>query len=263
METPSATCRQPRRDGRATTRTRNSSFSPRLARRCRPRWTMPQPSSALRNWWLVSWPTAAPSTSWRRMGHVRRMRVVYADTAKAGSPMPSSRSRPTAIVRIPWKVLETKQPLLIAEVTHDSFAPIAQDEEHLRLLESLGLRSVILVPLVARGRLMAVLTIASCRAGPQVWSRGLASGRGARSTRITRAGQCSTSTRSRRRPSRRGIRCWALWRTICEIRLEPSSCRHRCFGGRIGEPERQSRKAADRIERAATRMNRLIRTCST
>ena len=32
------------------------------------------------------------------------------------------------------------------------------------------------------------------------------------------------STESRRRPSRREIRCSASWRTISEIRLEPSSC---------------------------------------
>ncbi len=34
-------------------------------------------------------------------GNLRRMTAVHADPAKAGSPMPSSRSRPTAIGRIP------------------------------------------------------------------------------------------------------------------------------------------------------------------
>ena len=54
-------------------------------------------------------------------------------------------------------VLETGQPVLHAEVTHDLLCSIAQNEEHLALLREIGPRSGMVVPLQARGHMLGAL----------------------------------------------------------------------------------------------------------
>lgn len=49
--------------------------------------------------------------------------------------------------------------VLIARVDYDLLARRAQDDDHLRLLESLNLHSVMIVPLKARGRVLGALTL--------------------------------------------------------------------------------------------------------
>jgi PAS domain S-box-containing protein len=58
-----------------------------------------------------------------------------------------------------WDVIRTGQTLLVAEITDEMIAPSARDEEHLRLLLALQLRSVIIVPLVARGSVLGAMTM--------------------------------------------------------------------------------------------------------
>ncbi|GAA2152122.1 SpoIIE family protein phosphatase [Nocardioides koreensis] len=57
-----------------------------------------------------------------------------------------------------WEVMRTGQSLLIPEVTDDMILAAAKDEEHLRLARQLALRSALVVPLVARGRVLGVIT---------------------------------------------------------------------------------------------------------
>jgi GAF domain-containing protein len=57
-----------------------------------------------------------------------------------------------------WDVIRTAETLLVADVTDEMLAPSAQDEEHLRLLTALQLRSVIIVPLLARGSVLGAMT---------------------------------------------------------------------------------------------------------
>ena len=58
-----------------------------------------------------------------------------------------------------WDVIHTGETLLVAEITDEMVAPSAKDEEHLRLLLALQLRSVIIVPLVARGTVLGAMTM--------------------------------------------------------------------------------------------------------
>jgi PAS domain S-box-containing protein len=58
-----------------------------------------------------------------------------------------------------WDVIHTAEPLLVGEITDEMFAPSARDEEHLRLILALQLRSVIIVPLVARGTVLGAMTL--------------------------------------------------------------------------------------------------------
>ncbi|HEX8560478.1 MAG TPA: PAS domain S-box protein [Pyrinomonadaceae bacterium] len=62
------------------------------------------------------------------------------------------------------RVLRTGRPEAVPEVTRESLPALARDAEHARVLEELGLKSFLTVPLVARGRTIGALTFASTRA---------------------------------------------------------------------------------------------------
>lgn len=57
------------------------------------------------------------------------------------------------------RVLRTGEPELYEEVPESLLRAVARDEEHLRLLRELGLRSAMIVPLVARGRTLGAITL--------------------------------------------------------------------------------------------------------
>jgi GAF domain-containing protein len=57
-----------------------------------------------------------------------------------------------------WEVMRTGTSLLIPEVTDEMLVAAARDEEHLRLARQLELRSVLIVPLVAHGRVLGVMS---------------------------------------------------------------------------------------------------------
>ena len=59
------------------------------------------------------------------------------------------------------KVLRTGQPELYRDITDEMLVAAARDEEHLRIMRELAMRSAILVPLTARGRTLGVLTLIS------------------------------------------------------------------------------------------------------
>lgn len=56
-------------------------------------------------------------------------------------------------------------PQLHTDITDDMLREAARDEEHLRMLRELGMRSVILVPLTARGRVIGALTLVAAETG--------------------------------------------------------------------------------------------------
>ena len=62
-------------------------------------------------------------------------------------------------------VLSDGEPRLVADVTAAVLRGMARDEDHLAFLERLGLRSVIAVPLVSRGRLLGAATFATAESG--------------------------------------------------------------------------------------------------
>jgi PAS domain S-box-containing protein len=63
------------------------------------------------------------------------------------------------------QALRARKPLLVPEVTWDFLRAGARDEEHLRLVEALEPRSLLLLPLVAHGRGIGVLTLVTSRNG--------------------------------------------------------------------------------------------------
>jgi PAS domain S-box-containing protein len=62
-------------------------------------------------------------------------------------------------------VLETGEPVLISDVSDEMLSVGARDGEHLALLRRLALRSVIVLPLIARTRVLGAMVIATAESG--------------------------------------------------------------------------------------------------
>ncbi len=95
-------------------------------------------------------------------GEVRRVAAAHADPSRQKLVDELRRYPPDP--RMPEgvpDVLRTGTPLLLPEVPECRLRAAAQDEGHLRILRELGMSSVIIVPLRARGRIIGALTFAS------------------------------------------------------------------------------------------------------
>ncbi|HZX79518.1 MAG TPA: ATP-binding protein, partial [Lysobacter sp.] len=64
-----------------------------------------------------------------------------------------------------WRAIDTRQPVWVADITPAMLRAGARDAGHARLLLSLDLRSCILVPLIARGTVIGVLTLVHAESG--------------------------------------------------------------------------------------------------
>jgi PAS domain S-box-containing protein len=62
-------------------------------------------------------------------------------------------------------VLREGRPAFYPEITDEMLAATAREEEHLRLLGEIGFTSVILVPMIAHGRTLGVITLVSAESG--------------------------------------------------------------------------------------------------
>jgi PAS domain S-box-containing protein len=63
------------------------------------------------------------------------------------------------------QVLRTGEPELIPEIPQELLEASARDEEHLRILRELGLRSGMIVPMIARGRTLGAITLVAAESG--------------------------------------------------------------------------------------------------
>ena len=94
------------------------------------------------------------------VAHVRPEMIQFARQLIARFPIDLSASFGTG------KVLRTGEPELMSEITDETLVGVAQDEHHLELLRSTGLRSSISVPLMDEtGHAMAVLSLVSADSG--------------------------------------------------------------------------------------------------
>jgi PAS domain S-box-containing protein len=73
-------------------------------------------------------------------------------------------SRPDAPAG-PYQVIRTGQAEMLPNITPEMIRTGAQDEEHLRMIEALELRSYVCVPLRARGRALGTLTLVHAESG--------------------------------------------------------------------------------------------------
>lgn len=99
-------------------------------------------------------------------GRVVRLTVAHRDPAHAGlaaalRAVPLDRGRPHLV----WEVFRTGEPVLVEEVSDAHLQSIAQDEAHLRLLRALGPKSIVAVPLAARGELLGAMLFIATQSG--------------------------------------------------------------------------------------------------
>jgi PAS domain S-box-containing protein len=92
-------------------------------------------------------------------GRLHRLAVEHVDPDKVALAIELERRYPASPdAGGVWTVARTGEPLLVPEVTDEMVEPVAVDEEHRQLLLRLRLRSVLLVPLIARGNVLGVMT---------------------------------------------------------------------------------------------------------
>ncbi len=59
----------------------------------------------------------------------------------------------------PYEVIRTGHPQMLSQIPASMLEEVARDDEHLRLIKALGLRSYISVPIASSGKLMGALTL--------------------------------------------------------------------------------------------------------
>lgn len=100
-------------------------------------------------------------------GTTHSLGVEHADPAKVDLAMELRRRWPTpsdSDVGVPH-VLKTGKPELYHELSDELLQTVAQDDEHLAALRSLGFISGMLLPLIARGRTLGAITMISAESG--------------------------------------------------------------------------------------------------
>ena len=93
-------------------------------------------------------------------GRLRRLSVAHVDPAKVQLAHDLAERYPAdpEAAHGPWQVMRTGRSELISEITDDMLAAGAVDAEHAEIARALHLRSAVTVPLVARGRILGVMT---------------------------------------------------------------------------------------------------------
>ena len=105
-------------------------------------------------------------------GGVRRVAVAHRDPSRL--EMTRNVRRKSAIARGGVdRVLETGQPELVPVFTDAYLRSATQDEEHFEMGRALGIRSAVIVPLVAHGRTIGAFTLASTGGVPAYDDRAL------------------------------------------------------------------------------------------
>ena len=98
-------------------------------------------------------------------GSLRRVAVAHKDPAKLSLGLSLERRYPsdpdTSLI---YKAIRTGESQLIPEITDEMLASGARDPEHLALLRAIGFTSVMVVPLIARGRTLGAMTFVASTA---------------------------------------------------------------------------------------------------
>src|SRR4051812_32130730 len=100
-------------------------------------------------------------------GDIKLVAAAHTDPAKTALAWeldpryPTTPDAPTGVAA----VIRTGSTEVVAEVTDEMLVAGAVDEEHLRIVRSLGLRAAIVAPLRARGRILGAITFVAAESG--------------------------------------------------------------------------------------------------
>ncbi|HKB37562.1 MAG TPA: GAF domain-containing protein [Gemmataceae bacterium] len=100
-------------------------------------------------------------------GSLRRVVVAHVDPARVQLAHELQQRYPPNVdsPRGVYAVLRTGRPEMAQDITDAMLVAGARDEDHLRLLRALGLRSYVCVPLAIRGKVLGVLTFVTAESG--------------------------------------------------------------------------------------------------
>jgi len=100
-------------------------------------------------------------------GTVERLAVEHSDPEKIALAYELQERYPSdpEMTRGVGKVLRTNEPDMMAEIPEELLDQVAMDVEHRTIMRELGLRSYMVVPMVARGRSHGAITLVSAESG--------------------------------------------------------------------------------------------------
>lgn len=100
-------------------------------------------------------------------GELDRLAVAHADPDKQSLAIELAKRYPPdpTVPYGPLQVLRTGEPELMTAIPEELILRAARDDEHLRILRALGLKSYICVPLVGKDRIVGVLTFIAAESG--------------------------------------------------------------------------------------------------
>lgn len=96
---------------------------------------------------------------------LHRLAVEHIDPEKVALAIELEERYPARREGGAWTVVRTGEPTLVPEVTDEMITASARDEQHLRVLREVQLRSVLLVPLIARGAVLGVMSWVMAESG--------------------------------------------------------------------------------------------------
>ena len=100
-------------------------------------------------------------------GLPKQLTVAHADPERAAMARELRRRYPPREGEGSARVITTGEPEIYQRIDDDMLRSSAQDEEHLELLRSLELRSAMVIPLRARGRIFGAITYVSSKPGKE------------------------------------------------------------------------------------------------
>jgi len=100
-------------------------------------------------------------------GRIHRLAVEHFDPAKVQFALDIERRYPSDrdTLEGAWAVIASGESVLIPEIPDEMLVEAAKDEEHLRLARELQLRSVLIVPLIARDRVLGAISWVMAESG--------------------------------------------------------------------------------------------------
>jgi signal transduction histidine kinase/DNA-binding response OmpR family regulator len=109
-------------------------------------------------------------------GSIHQLAVAHHNPAKVALAWDLDRrypDNPKAQEGVP-KVIRTGQPELFPEITDELLQAVARDAEHLQIVRGLGLKSGLIVPLIAHGRSLGTLSFGTAESGRRFVAEDLA-----------------------------------------------------------------------------------------
>jgi signal transduction histidine kinase len=101
------------------------------------------------------------------VGGIRRVAVLHPDAAKQDAARRLHHDHPPHpddFMGAP-RVIRTGRPEMVFDVPDGALVAAARSPEHLELLRTLGIQSYVIVPMVARGRMLGAITFVTAEAG--------------------------------------------------------------------------------------------------